>query len=91
MIRLNVFLLVEDANRAKVLEASKELTANSVKEEGCIAYDVFESATRPNVLLICETWKDAETLANHEKGSIFIKNIAILKEFASIKIEKFDF
>lgn len=91
MIRLNVFLLVEDANRAKVLEASKELTANSVKEEGCIAYDVFESATRPTVLLICETWKDAETLANHEKSGIFIKNIAILKEFASIKIEKFDF
>jgi len=91
MIRLNVFISVEDVNRAKVLGAAKELTATSVKEDGCIAYDVFESATRPNVLLICETWKDSETLTNHEKGASFIKNIAILKELTTIKVEKFEF
>jgi len=91
MIRLNVFISVEDVNRTKVLDAAKELTAASVKEVGCIAYDVFESATRPNVLLICETWKDSETLSNHEKEASFIKNIAILKEFTTIKVEKFEF
>jgi quinol monooxygenase YgiN len=37
MIRLNVFISVEDVNRAKVLDAAKELTAASVKEDGCIA------------------------------------------------------
>ena len=62
MIRLNVFIPVEDINRTKVLDAAKELTAASIKEAGCIAYDIFESATRPNVLMICETWKDSETL-----------------------------
>lgn len=91
MIRLNVFISVEDVNRATVLAAAKELTAASVKEEGCIAYDIFESATRPNVLLICETWKDSEALVNHEKQAAFIKNIAILKEFTKIKLEKFEF
>jgi quinol monooxygenase YgiN len=91
MIRLNVFISVEDVNNAKVLDAAKELTAASLKEDGCVAYDVFESATRPNVLLICETWKDAETLSNHEKSAAFIKNIAILKELTAIKVEKFDF
>lgn len=91
MIRLNVFISVEDVNRAKVLDAAKELTAASVKEDGCIAYDIFESATRPNVLMICETWKDSEALANHEKAAAFIKNIAILKELTAIKVEKFEF
>lgn len=91
MIRLNVFIQVEDVNHATVLAAAKELTAASVKEEGCFAYDIFESATRPNVLLICETWKDGEALANHEKQATFIKNIAILKEFTKIKVEKFEF
>ena len=91
MIRLNVFISVEAVNRAKVLEAAKELTASSVKEVGCIAYDVYKSATRPGVLLICETWKDSEALSNHEKGASFIKNIAILKELTAIKVEKFDF
>ena len=91
MIRLNVFISVEDVNRAKVLDAAKELTVSSVKEVGCVAYDIYESATRPDVLLICETWKDSEALSNHEKETSFIKNIAILKELSAIKVEKFDF
>jgi len=91
MIRLNVFIPVEDINRTKVLDAAKELTAASIKEAGCIAYDIFESATRPNVLMICETWKDKEAISNHEKEASFIKNIAILKEYTTIKVEKFEF
>jgi len=91
MIRLNVFISVEDVNLTKVLDATKELTAFSVKEDGCIAYDVYESATRPNVLLICETWKDNEALAQHEKTAHFAKNIVILQEFSDIKLEKFNF
>jgi len=91
MIRLNVFISLEEVNRAKVLEAAKELTTFSVKEEGCIAYDIYESATRTNVLLFCETWKDEQSLAIHEKSAHFIKNIAILKDLATFKIEKFEF
>jgi len=91
MIRINVFITVEDVNRDKVLGAAKELTAASVKEEGCFAYDIYESATRNNVLMICETWKDNDALSSHEKSASFIQNIAILKEFTAIKVEKFDF
>lgn len=91
MIRLNVFITVEDVNYTKIIEATKELTTFSVKEDGCIAYDVYESATRPNVLLICETWKDDEALTAHGKTEHFTRNIAILQEFSAIKLERFDF
>ena len=47
MIRLNVFVRVSETNRVKAIEAAKELTTCSLKEEGCIAYDTFESSTRP--------------------------------------------
>lgn len=58
MIRLNVFIQVkEEKDRAAVIALAKELVAASLNDEGCIAYDVFESATRPDVLMICETWK----------------------------------
>lgn len=36
MIRLNVFVSVDETNREKAIEAAKELTACSLKEEGCI-------------------------------------------------------
>ena len=71
MIRLNVFIQVSAENRAAVLESAKELVAYSLKDNGCIAYDVFESATRSDVLMICETWKDAESLSAHEKSGPF--------------------
>lgn len=63
MIRLNVFIRVKEEKREAVLVAAKELVTASQKDKGCIAYDVFESATRHDVLMICETWKDAEALS----------------------------
>ena len=56
MIRLNVFIRTTESNREELLRTARELTAASVKDAGCIAYDIFESATRPDVLMICETW-----------------------------------
>ena len=75
MIRLNVFVRVSETNREKAIEAAKELTACSLKEEGCIAYDTFESSTRHDVFMICETWQNAEVLAAHEKSPHFGKYV----------------
>ncbi len=91
MLRINVFIRVDEANKAKAVEAAKELTACSVKEEGCIAYDTFESSTRPDVFMICETWLNEEVLAAHEKTEHFAKNVRIIQELAEMKIEKFEF
>ena len=77
MIRLNVFIQVSAENRTAVLESAKELVAYSLKDNGCIAYDVFESATRSDVLMICETWKDAESLSAHEKADHFVTVIVL--------------
>ena len=72
MIRLNVFIQVSEENRPAALETAKELVEKSLKDNGCIAYDIFESATRSDVLMICETWKDAPLRASHlaERGEM---------------------
>ena len=71
MIRLNVFIQVNESNRNAVLETAKELVAQSLNDKGCIAYDIFESATRKDVLMICETWKDAEVTGCTRKSCTF--------------------
>lgn len=91
MIRLNIFIQVGADNRAAVLEAAKELVVCSLKDNGCIAYDIFESATRNDVLMICETWKDAESLAAHEEAAHFVTLVPKIQGLASMKLEKFDF
>ena len=91
MLRLNVFVRVNETNREKAIEAAKELTACSLKEEGCIAYDTFESSTRRDVFMICETWQDAESLSAHEKAEHFVTLVPKIQGLASMKLEKFDF
>ena len=91
IIRLNVFVRVNETNREKAIKAAKELTACSLKEEGCIAYDTFESSTRHDVFMICETWQNAEVLAAHEKTAHFAQYVGIIQELAEMKLEKFEF
>lgn len=91
MIRLNVFIQVSESNRAAVLEVAKELVAASLKDKGCIAYDVYESATRSDVLMICETWENAEALAVHSKAEHFVTLVPKIEGLASMKLEQFDY
>ena len=91
MIRLNCFVSVEKENREKVLEAAKRLTAASLKQDGCVAYDIFESATRPEVLMFCETWKDKVSLEAHSTSQVFQEEVAIINAHAQMKLESFEF
>lgn len=91
MIRLNVFIQVSANNRVALLEAAKELVASSQKDAGCIAYDIFESSTRKDVLMICETWTDEASLSAHEKTTHFVTLVPKIQELGAMKIEKFVF
>ena len=91
MIRLNCFFQAKEGRLNDALAAAKTLTAASLKQDGCIAYDVFESATRPGILLICETWRDESALAAHSASDPFVKNVAVINGAGTMKIEKFEF
>ena len=75
----------------KALEAAKALTAKSLGHEGCIAYDVFSSATREDVFMICETWKDQACLDKHSATPEFAEYVGIIQENGLLKIEPFEF
>lgn len=91
MIRLNCFIQVEESKREQVLALAKELVAASLKDEGCIAYDIFESSTRRDVMMICETWKDAASLDVHSKSAHFTTLVPQIQNLGSLKLERFEF
>lgn len=91
MIRLNVFVQVSEANREKVVALAKDLVAQSLKDNGCMAYDIFESATRKDVLMICETWKDEACLAVHQAAPHFTSIVPQIQALGEMKIESFNF
>ncbi len=91
MLRLNCFIRVDAAHRAEVLEAARRLTAASLNQDGCVAYDIFESATRRDVLLICETWRDDAALTAHSDSDVFVKEVGLMRSLAEMKLETFEF
>lgn len=91
MIRLNCFIQVSPDKRDTVLEAARNLTAASVAQDGCIAYDIFTSATRPDVMMICETWRDQAALDAHSASDEFVRYVGIMRDNAAMKLESFEF
>lgn len=58
--------------------------------DGCVAYDVFQSGTRADVLFFCETWRDEAALAEHMKSEPFVKYGSMMKAVGKFTIEQFD-
>lgn len=91
MLRLNCFIQVKNDMGADVLAAARALTAESRRQEGCIAYDIFQSATRSDVMMICETWRDQAALDAHSASEPFKKYVALMRANADMKLETFSF
>lgn len=64
-IRFNGLITVNAANRDKVIELCRQLTAVSSGDEGVIDFDIMESVSSPNRLMIYETWKDSAVFRKH--------------------------
>lgn len=90
MIRINCFISVKASKKDEVLSAAKRLTEASLKQDGCIAYDIYMSATRPEVLMICETWRDEASLKAHSDSQVFHDEVSIIHNNAEMKLETFE-
>lgn len=82
---------VGENDRAALSNIAKELAAYSLTEEGCVAYDVFESTTRRDVMMICETWRDADALASHRTTEHFTRLSPQLHALAEMHADRFEF
>lgn len=91
MIRLNCFFQANEGRYDEALKAAIALTACSQKHEGNVAYDVFESATRPDVFMICETWQDQQSLDLHSATPEFGEYVGVMQECGLLKLEQFEF
>ena len=92
MIRLNCFFQANSAeDYKKALVAAIKLTEKSLKHEGNIAYDTFQSSTRSDVFMICETWENEEVLKTHSLTPEFVENVGIINACGKMKIESFKF
>ena len=79
----------EDA--AKLVEAATELVAFSLRDKGCISYDLYQSRTNDDRFMIVETWESAEDLKAHGETDHYRRLSPKLQEHSSMTVEKFEF
>lgn len=91
MIRLNCFIRVHEGAKDQVIADALALTEHSLNEKGCVAYDIFSSCSRPDVLMICETWADRDALDRHAASDAFAKYVGNMRQNAEMKLETFEF
>lgn len=91
MIRINCFFQANENQYGEALEAAIALTAASQQDAGVISYDCFESATRADVFMICETWENQAALDAHKASAHFQTYVTQLEKLGYIKIEQLEF
>ncbi len=93
MIRLNAFFEIKDeADVEKAVGLGRELVRESLKDKGCISYDLFRSTTRPEVIMFCETWNSPEELKAHSEADHFKRIVPQISALSSAhKTEQFPF
>ena len=65
MIYVIATLHIHPEKRASFLEDARSVIAHTVKEEGCLSYDLTSSITEPNEFVFVERWASREALASH--------------------------
>lgn len=65
MIYVIATLHIHPEKRASFLEDARTVIAHTVKEDGCISYDLVSSITQPNEFVFVERWSSRDKLAAH--------------------------
>jgi quinol monooxygenase YgiN len=58
-------LRVKPGTIDKAIAAARLSVAETVKEDGCISYDMHQSVTDPQRLVLVERWESREALTRH--------------------------
>ncbi|MGK0467472.1 putative quinol monooxygenase [Clostridium sp.] len=71
----------------KVLELAKILVESTVKEDGCIKYEMYQDEKNPSILIMVEEWETIEALNKHMSSEHFKKIVSQMSECMDQKPE----
>lgn len=80
-------MTVGERHRAEIRMIADQLIEASLKDAGCKGYDFFQSITRPEVMMICETWESEEALKAHQETPYFKRLVPLLHTLCETKSE----
>lgn len=72
MIKVIAKSIIEDGHLSNVRQLYRLLVNETVKEQGCLSYELFQELDNPNNLTLIEEWEDVGALQLHTQTPRFI-------------------
>ena len=74
-MQVSVFVeeTIKEGQLGAFVEYMRELIRCTKEEEGCIAYDLYESADGTGEIVLVELWKNQEALDKHVQAEHFLR------------------
>ena len=57
-----------------------KLVDETVKEEGCLEYGLYQELQNPEILTMLEEWQDESSLDEHMKSNHFVEILPLVSE-----------
>ena len=71
----------------KFIGMCKKLVEETVKEDGCIEYGLYQELNNPRILTMLEEWLDERSLEEHVNSNHFREIIPLLSEYLEKEME----
>jgi len=72
--------IVKNNKTEEFKSLAKELIGETLKEEGCIEYSIYEDSEKNNILTFIEKWENMEVLKAHFETPHFKKIVPQFQE-----------
>lgn len=72
---------VKEDKVEEFIELAKKMVEETVKEDGCIKYELFQDTEDPKVLTFIEEWEDRAALERHKATEHFVTIVPVLRSF----------
>lgn len=83
MIKVVAKNYIQEGKFEDILDLYKELVEKTIKEPGCIKYELFQDINNPRILTMIEEWESIEALDSHEKTEHFVRIFPLLKDLVT--------
>lgn len=83
MIKVVAKNYIQEGKFDEIVALYRELIEETVKEPGCIKYELYQDSQDPRILTMIEEWESMEALAAHEVSEHFVRIFPLLKELVT--------
>ena len=80
---INASFFIRENQRENFLSDAAKLISETRKEDGCLAYTLYESLEERNTFMMVENWQDQLAIENHNQSPLLQKFVHKIPDYST--------